>query len=150
MGFANIISGGNVGGNNRYRRTSTTADGDDDNGNEAEVHNPMSSGASGRNNASAKSARKKVNFEEEGDIEMHTSQSGKHRYANEDESTRNVTSTNSTTSSTIDPKQGVINFYRTYNPQKIESGEVGDILTRYEGKEEQLLRLLHKQYKIPF
>jgi uncharacterized membrane protein len=43
-------------------------------------------------------------------------------------------------------KQRVVEFYRRYNPSKLAT--VDDILSKYEGKEDELLRKLRKQYSV--
>lgn len=44
-------------------------------------------------------------------------------------------------------REEVTEFYRQHNPTKLSS--VSDILDKYEGREEELLRKLYKQYNIP-
>jgi len=45
-------------------------------------------------------------------------------------------------------KQKVTAFYQKYNPSKMDA--LPEILQRYQGKEEELLRKLHKQYNIAY
>lgn len=44
------------------------------------------------------------------------------------------------------PREEVVNFYRAYNPAKLN--DVEDILLKYQGREDELLRKLRKQYGV--
>ena len=50
-------------------------------------------------------------------------------------------------SRTASKKDEIIEFYRKYNPSKLDSIE--EILSKYQGKEDALLDKLYKQYNIP-
>lgn len=45
-------------------------------------------------------------------------------------------------------KQRVVTFYQRYNPSKMDA--LPEILQRYQGREEELLKKLHKQYNIAY
>lgn len=47
----------------------------------------------------------------------------------------------------LTPRDEVVEFYRKYNPEKLSS--VDGILSKYQGKEGELLTKLHKQYNVP-
>lgn len=57
-----------------------------------------------------------------------------------------LTPTTPTTPSKRAARERVIEFYRRYNPTKLAS--VDDILSKYDGKEDELLRKLRKQYNV--
>lgn len=57
-----------------------------------------------------------------------------------------MTPTTPTTPSKRAARERVIEFYRRYNPTKLAS--VDDILSKYDGKEDELLRKLRKQYNV--
>jgi hypothetical protein len=57
-----------------------------------------------------------------------------------------ASSTSSSTVKTETLKEKIRDFYRQYNPTKLDS--VDEILLKYQGKEEMLLKKLHKQYNV--
>jgi hypothetical protein len=57
-----------------------------------------------------------------------------------------MTPTTPTTPGKRAARERVIEFYRRYNPTKLAS--VDDILSKYDGKEDELLRKLRKQYNV--
>lgn len=96
---------------------------------------------------------------EEGDIEMKMSKSYKPLIEEGKISDKAVTfseppsyshetqHTQSQSYKPISPREKVIAFYKQYNPEKLPT--INDILSRYQGKEQELLTKLHKQYNIP-
>jgi hypothetical protein len=78
-----------------------------------------------------------------GDIEM-TGQPDHPAYLEETMPLKSSTSSTASKKEVI--KEKIRDFYRQYNPTKLDS--VDEILIKYQGKEELLLQKLHKQYDV--
>jgi hypothetical protein len=61
-------------------------------------------------------------------------------------SSQRYTSINTTEDNISDPRQEVVRFYQKYNPEKLDA--LDEILSRYTGREQELLDKLHRQYNI--
>jgi len=149
LDFASVITGAApTTGNNRFRRGSQK-DNFEEEGEEREnqeVHNPLSKKLSTKPRGSGYVSLSRKNIDDEDDIEMQSNPNNASTIIIEDKKNNN---NNTAADNSGDSRQKVLAFYRTHNPEKISSGEVDNILLRYSGKEEQLLRLLRKQYNVP-